>query len=102
MLEAKNRNAGGQGHRRKCSPKKRSSQRFFKRSQKKGLQQFFSSDLQWRKTKKDLANFPRRFGVFKHNFNGSKTNASIRGQVIFEDLKLRGRGLDLRGQGQGL
>ena len=49
-LEAKDRNALGQGHKRKCSPKKkkRSSQKFFWRSpkrKKKGLQKNFSSDL---------------------------------------------------------
>ena len=48
-LEAKDRNARGQGqgHKRKCSPKKRSSQKFFRRSpkKKKGLHKNFSSDL---------------------------------------------------------
>ena len=36
-LEAKDRNVRGQGHKRKCSPKKkkRSSQKFFKRSPRK-------------------------------------------------------------------
>ena len=38
-LEAKTKD---QGHRRKCSPKKISSKIFFRRSQKKGLQKFFS------------------------------------------------------------
>ena len=45
MLEAK---AKDQGHKRKCSPKKKkvSSQKFFRRSQKKkGLHKNFSSDL---------------------------------------------------------
>ena len=44
MLEAK---AKDQGHKRKCSPKKkRSSQKFFRRSpKKKGLHKNFSSDL---------------------------------------------------------
>ena len=37
-LEAKDRNARGQGHKRKCSPKKkRSSQKFFKRSPQKNV-----------------------------------------------------------------
>ena len=39
-LEAKDRNAQGQGHKRKCSPKKkkkRSSQKFFKRSPQKNV-----------------------------------------------------------------
>ena len=43
MLEAK---AKDQGHKRKCSPqKKRSSQKYFGRSQKKGLHKNFSGDL---------------------------------------------------------
>ena len=39
ILEAKGRNARGQGHKRKCSPKKkkRSSQKFFKRSPQKNV-----------------------------------------------------------------
>ena len=37
-LEAKDRNARGQGHKRKCSPKKkRSSQKFFRRSPQKNV-----------------------------------------------------------------
>ena len=42
-LEAKVRNARGQGqgHKRKCSPKKMSSQKFFRRSQKKRSSQKF-------------------------------------------------------------
>ena len=43
MLEAK---AKDQGHKRKCSQKKRSSQKFFRRSpKKKGLHKNFLSDL---------------------------------------------------------
>ena len=56
-LEAKD-----QGHRRKCSPKK------------KGLQKFFSGDLHLRKTKKDLRKVS---GVFQQNFNGSKNSAVL-------------------------
>ena len=41
-LEAKDRNARGQGHKRKCSPKKKSSKKFFRQSPKKrSLQKFF-------------------------------------------------------------
>ena len=36
-LEAKDRNARGQGHKRKCSPKKRFSQKFFWRSPQKNV-----------------------------------------------------------------
>ena len=83
-LEAKDRNARGQRHRRKCSPKKRSSKVFFRRSPKKRSSKFFSGDLQ--------------------NFNDSKKYCCPRAEdrAIFEDLKLRdqGQGLDLRGQGQ--
>ena len=45
-FEAKDRpsRGQGQGHRHKCSQKKRSSKIFFMRLQKKGLQKFFSGE----------------------------------------------------------
>ena len=49
MLEAKDKD---QGHRRKCSPKK------------KALQKNFSGDILKRKTKKVFANFPQGFWRF--------------------------------------
>ena len=74
-LEAK---AKGQGHRRKCSPKK------------KGLQKnFFSGDLYLRKPKKkSLQIFRKVSGVFQRNFNGSKIVLfSSRGQGNFRGLE---------------
>ena len=81
MLEAK---AKVQGHRRKCSPKKkRFSKKFFKLSQKQGLQKiffqskkvskkFFSRDFHLRKTKKVYANFLRGFRRFPTKFQPFK------------------------------
>ena len=74
-LEAK---AKDQGHRRKCSPKK------------KGLQKnFFSGDLYLRKPKKrSLQIFRKVSGVFQRNFNGSKiVLSSSRGQGNFRGLE---------------
>ena len=52
-LEAKDRNeAKDQGHKRKCSPKKRSSQKFFRRSQKKKKKKVFKKFFQAISTKK--------------------------------------------------
>ena len=43
--DTKNFEAKDQGHMRKCSPKKKKVfKKFFKQSQKKGLQNFFSGD----------------------------------------------------------
>ena len=55
-LEAKDRNARGQGQERRTQ-----AQVF---SEKKGLQNIFSCNLQKRKTKKVFANFPRGFWRF--------------------------------------
>ena len=67
MLEAKD-----QEHKRKCSPKKRSSKIFFRRSpKKKGLHKNFSSDLH-------KQTFSKKF--FKRspqNFNNSKNRAVL-------------------------
>ena len=92
MLEAKD-----QGHRRKCSLKK-VFKIFF---EKKGLQNFFSGDLQFRGTKKVFANFPRGFWRFPTKFQRFKKNCGslAEDRAIFEDVRLRGQGLDLRGQG---
>ena len=78
MLEAK---AKDQGHKRKCSPKKK----------------VFTKIFQAISTKK---HFPKNFSTALQNFNNSKNSAEDR--PIFEDLRPRGQGLDLRGQGQGL
>ena len=73
-LEAKNKNARGQGRRRKCSKKKdkrkRSSKKSLRRSQKKGEQKFFSGELQ----KKGVQNF---FSGDLQNFYNSKDNAVL-------------------------
>ena len=96
MLEAK---AKDQGHRRKFFPKKRSSKFFFRRSQKKGLQKFFSGekvfknffscDLYLRKPKKrSLQIFRKVSSVFQRNFSGSKiVLSSSRGQEKFRRLE---------------
>ena len=84
---------------RKCSPKKRSSKFFFRRSQKTrsskffsgeiGLQKFFSGDLYLRKQKKrSLQIFRKVSGFFQRNFNGSKIMLSLsRGQANFRGLE---------------
>ena len=90
MLEAK---AKDQGHKHKCSPKKRSSQKFFWRSPKKRSSQNFSSDLH-KKT------FPKNFSTAPRNFNNSKNSAVLEPRTG-QFSRTRGQGLDLRGQGQG-
>ena len=84
MLEAK---AKDQGHKRKCSSKKK----------KKGLHKNFSSDLH-KKT------FSKKFFKRYTKFQQLKKYCCPRAEdrPIFEDLRSRGQGLDLRGQGQGL
>ena len=91
--------AKDQGHRRKCSQKKKSSKIFFRRFQKKGLQNFisdkkdlqnfFSGDLYLRKPKKrSLQIFRKVSGVFRRNFSGSKiVLSSSRGQGNFRGLE---------------
>ena len=96
MLEAKVKD---QGHKRKCSPKK-----------KKGLHKNFLSDLKKKKKKKVFTKFFKRSpqkNVFQKNFQALHKILTIqkivlsssRGQANFEDLRPRGQGLDLRGQG---
>ena len=94
LLEAKD-----QGHRRKCSKKKRSSKFFFRRSPKKVFKNFFqakkvfkkflSGDLYLRKPKKrSLQIFREVSCVFQRNFNGSKiVLSSSRGQGNFRGLE---------------
>ena len=75
--------AKDQGHRRKCSPKKRSSKIFFRRSHKKVFENFFQGkkDLQkflFRRSlleetkKRFLQIFREVSGVLEQNFNSSK------------------------------
>ena len=88
-LEAK---AKLQGHRRKCSPKKKIFKKLFQAiSKKKGLKKFFSGEIglqkiffrrspreENRKQKKVTKKFFREVsGVFQQNFNGSKNSAVL-------------------------
>ena len=91
--------AKDQGHRRNCSKKKRSSKFFFRRSQKKRLQKFFSGKKRLQKfcfrrslleeTKKRPSQIFRKVsGVFQRNFNGSKIVLFFsRGQGNFRGLE---------------
>ena len=77
-LEAKDRNARGQGHKHKFSPqkkdlqkffsgdlqKKRSSKNFFRRSLKNGLEKIFSANLQNFNHSKNSAVLEPRKGQF--------------------------------------
>ena len=82
MLEAKD-----QGHKRKCSPKKkkRSSQKFFRRSQKKRSSQkfFWRSPPKKRSSQKFFRRSPKKKGLYKNfssapqNFNNSKNSAVL-------------------------
>ena len=99
MLEAK---AKDQGHKRKCSPKKKEGlhKNFLGYLQKKkSLHKNFSSDLH-KKT------FSKKFFKRSMKFEQFKKYCCPRAEdrPIFEDLRPRGQGqgLDLRGQGQGL
>ena len=88
-LEAKDRNARGQGHKRKCSPKK-----------KKGLHKNFSGELKKKKvftkifqafsTKK---RFPKNFSSAPQNFNCSKNSAVLEAKA--KDFKMCPRELHL-------
>ena len=73
-LEAKDRNARGQGHKRKCSPKKSSSQKFFRRSPKKkekrSSQKFFK-----RSPRKNV--FQKIFQALHKIFYNSKNTAVL-------------------------
>ena len=68
MIETK---AKDQGHKRKCFPKKKSSQKFFRRSQKKkGFRKIFQAIS----TKK---RFPKNFSSAPQNLNNSKNTAVL-------------------------
>ena len=93
-LEAKNRNARaqGQGPRTQAqvfSKNKRSSKKYSRRSQKKDLQKFFSSDLQLRKTKKCLYKFSARFLAFSNEISSVQkiVPSWSRGQGNFRGLE---------------
>ena len=87
MLEAK---AKDQGHKRKCSPKKkkRSSQKFFKRSPKKKVFSKIFQAISKKKKKKKVftkifqaistkKRFPNKFSSASQNFNNSKNSAVL-------------------------
>ena len=92
-VEAKDRNARGQGRgSRTQAPvfskkKKKSSKKLFTRSQKKGLRKFSA-----------------RFLAFSYEILSFQkiVLSSAKDRATFEDLKLRGQGLDLRGPDQRL
>ena len=83
MLEAKSKD---QGHKRKCSPKKRSSK-------------IFSGVLQCKTFSKIFFQM-----IYKISTIQKECCRRAEDRAIFEDLRLQGQGqgLDLRGQGQGL
>ena len=94
-LEAKDRNARGQGHKRKCSPKKKKKKVFTKifqaifkkKKKKKGLHKNFSGDLQKKKKKKVFTKIfqaistekrcLKNFSSAPQNFNNSKNSAVL-------------------------
>ena len=102
MLEAK---AKDEGHKRKCSPKKKGLHKNFSGDLQKKKKKVFTKMFQVISTKK---RFPKNFSSASQNFNNSKNTAVLKpifeDRPIFEDLRPRGQGqgLDLRGQGQGL
>ena len=96
-LEAKDRNARGQGPTTQ-------GQVF---SEKKGLQKFFSGDLKKKSLQKFFQAFFNKKRLLKSFFQAIYKISTIQkkccpraeDRAIFEDLRLRGQGLDLRGQG---
>ena len=68
-LEAKDRKARGQGHRRKCSPRKRSSKFFFRHSpKKKSSKKSFQAISKREKQKRSSQIFREVSFVFLHKF----------------------------------
>ena len=103
MLEAKD-----QGRKRNCSPKKRFSKIFFRRSQKKRSPKIFFRRSPKKKKKKNNKRSPNKFfrqtpktrclkklfqAIYKILTIQKIVLSSSRGQAIFEDLRLRGQGL---------
>ena len=85
-LEAKDRPSRGQGHRRKCSPKKKVFKIFFRR--KRSSKIFFGRSLLEETKKRSLQIFREVSGVFQRNFNRSKiVLSSSRGQTNFWGLE---------------
>ena len=111
-LEAKYRNARGQGPRARMQvfSKKKSSKHFLRQSLKKKtnnenvFKNFFQAISKRGKQKRSSQIFRKVSGVFHPNFIDSKNSAAAADRaIIFEDLRLRGQGQgpDLRGHGQG-
>ena len=115
-FEAKDRSSRGQGHRRKCSQKKKVFKNFFQAtSKKRGVQKFFSGEKGLQKIffqakkvfknfffrrsviqetkKKVFADFPQGFWRFPTKFQRFKNTVVLSARAIFEDLRLRGQGL---------
>ena len=78
--------AKDQGHRRKSSPKKRSSKKFF------------SGDSTWGNQKKGLCRFSANFLAFSNEISTVQKLCCPRAEDrgIFEDLRLRGQGQGLQ------
>ena len=97
--KAKNRPSRDQGHRHKCSQKKKVFKIFFQAISKKSFQKFFSGEKDLQKIsfrrslleetkKRSLQIFRKVSGVFQRNFNGSKiVLSSSRGQGNFRGLE---------------
>ena len=88
QAKAKNRPSRGQGHRRKCSQKKKGLQIFFSGNLKKSLQNFFSGEKDLQKIsfrrslleetkKKVFADFPQDFWRFPTKFQRFKNSAVL-------------------------
>ena len=102
-LEAKDRNARGQGHKRKCSPKKkRSSQKFFRRSPKKkrSSQKFFRQSPQKNVFQKIIQALHKILTIQKIVLSSSRGQANFRGlEAKAKDFKMCPRG---QGRPRGL
>ena len=73
--------------------KKRFPKFFFKQSQKKGLQKFFSGDFHLRKTNKGLRKFSARFLALSKKISTVQKIVQ-RGHGNFRGLRLLGQGLE--------
>ena len=92
------REAEDQGHKRKCSQKKKFFKNFFQAISKKIFKIIFQAFSSIKRLPKFLFRRSSKFQQFK-----KKCCPRAEDRAIFEDLRPRGQGqgLDLRGQGQG-
>ena len=90
--------AKDQGHRRKCSPKKKVFKKFFQAiSKKKVFKIFFRRSPREENKKRSSLIFHKVSGVFQQNFNRSrKCYPRAEDRAVFEDLRLRGQGQGLQ------